>query len=160
MAEVTNPSEQDLARLAEADLAVCEKASRGPWAESFRGLSVTVNVAGGEYVATFHAAEPSLVHEQAEDNARFTALARDALPAWIRRAEAAEKELARLHALFTKVRETQDAYEAIADTATKEQRLERFKPMCEALQAVMREVRGDGDEDDTQTDAGRPGSGS
>lgn len=55
--------------------AAARAATEGPWAESFRGYTVTVGQAGGVFVAQLHWGEPSLSHAEAEANATFIAAA-------------------------------------------------------------------------------------
>lgn len=100
MADNLQPTPEDLARDAAADMAVCEAATPGPWddngADHWGAIPVyTLATDVGYIMASSHFGQP----EQARVDAAFIALARTAQPAWIRRAVAAEAEVARLKSL-------------------------------------------------------------
>jgi hypothetical protein len=81
---MTEPAEADLARDAEADLCVCEAATPGPYPvkRTIHSIPYIPNV------AQFTNFDPhERVYLPAEENCAFLVLAREALPAWIRRAE-------------------------------------------------------------------------
>jgi hypothetical protein len=94
-----NPTDDDLSRCAAADLAVCEAASPGPWTarmariedddpDHYCGL-----VRGQGYRTPAHCYGGG---PKRRLDCEFIAMSRTALPAWIRRAQAAEAEVARL----------------------------------------------------------------
>jgi hypothetical protein len=95
------PTDDDLSRCAAADLAVCEAATPGEWTtdtEHAVGLERSAAwavVSRGGLVCTDGNEHYKSETEPPADLA-FIALARTALPAWIRRAQAAEAEVARL----------------------------------------------------------------
>lgn len=112
------PTPDDLARSAAADLAVCDAATAGPWYAHNTDDNVYMNV----FCVTDSPHEPATEDEPAEvwqqdiiammlyqsprvachrsekwtENTAFVAMARDALPAWIRRATAAEAKVQHL----------------------------------------------------------------
>lgn len=116
MAEITVPTDDDLKRDAAADMALCEAATRGNWRyddgvtddkcdppERGKQPAVYATVGGRLYLIvmleTFSAGEDISPELQAAELAqmdhhgRLIAAARHALPAWIRRAVAAESEV-------------------------------------------------------------------
>jgi hypothetical protein len=83
------PTDDDLKRDAATDLAACSKATPGPWFVNPR----TGHICHGDPADD---RDNYPIDDPADDE--FIALARTALPAWIRRAQAAEAEVARLRA--------------------------------------------------------------
>jgi hypothetical protein len=82
MSDIPLPTPDDLARDGPADLTVCEAATPGPW-EPCR--SVTCG-----HLRAAHNYREAPSEEWTDADLRFIALARAALPAWVRRAWAAE----------------------------------------------------------------------
>jgi hypothetical protein len=81
MPDIPAPTPEDLARDAPADLEVCDAATPGPWSFDPRGYDVLSPL--GTLIAC----------DGRDADLTLIALARTALPAWIRRAVAAEAEL-------------------------------------------------------------------
>jgi hypothetical protein len=106
------PTEDDLKRDAAADLAVCEAATEGPWAwehppnRSREPQPAPSIISGGAYT-------PAHCYGDNFADAEFIAVARTALPAWIRRAQAAEAEVGLLRGAI----EAQDGRERAAGAA-------------------------------------------
>ncbi len=101
------PTEEDLKRDAAADLAVCEAASPGPWIVSHSVADDCechyCNVVSGPNHRTpahCYGTGPYRRHDSA-----FIAASRDALPAWIRRAEALQAENKELRAEVERLKE-------------------------------------------------------
>lgn len=92
------------------DLAICNAATQGPWVYS-EGLYVVKNVTGDsfEWDADF------VAEAGAEEDAAFTAAAREGWPHAIRRAQAAEAEVDRLREFLRKV--SRELWWGNADTA-------------------------------------------
>lgn len=81
------PTAEDLSRDAASDLAVCDAATAGPWEQLAYPYDFEISRPGERF--TLEVAwlqDPS----KASNDAAFIALARTALPAWIRRCVAAE----------------------------------------------------------------------
>lgn len=90
------PTPEDLARDAGADMAVCDKATEGPWIVHNPRPDLGSHESrhcGPQYSPRLWAYWDNTVN-----NINFAALARTALPAWIRREVAAKAEIARLKA--------------------------------------------------------------
>jgi len=102
------PLPTDYARDAEADLRVCEAASQGPWHVDFHSWDIYRELPGDEDTGrrilivegTHDAAYAEDQTWVKKDDADFCALAREALPAYIRRAVAAEAENLRLRSML------------------------------------------------------------
>lgn len=92
------PTTDDMRRDAAADLVVCEAASPGLWVEAHPKERSASQPHGGDYSILAGPKWLSLDHGFAigTADAVFMAEAREALPAWIRRAAAAEALLRRL----------------------------------------------------------------
>jgi hypothetical protein len=88
------PTDEEMARIAAADLAVCEAATPGEWKHDGEG-AVYCDHFEQTLADVCWRGHPSEVPQVGKD-AEFIAVARTALPAWIRRAQAAEAEVARL----------------------------------------------------------------
>lgn len=101
---MNQPTDNDLARDAVADLAVCNAATPGPWFyECIRSPGAPYREC--DLIDVVHAPgqgpDPiSVIEEVNHEDAAFIALTRAALPAWIRRAVAAEAEVARLRSMI------------------------------------------------------------
>jgi hypothetical protein len=89
-----NPTDDDLSRCAAADLAVCEAATPGEWMHDGDG-AIYCDHFEPTLADVCWRGHPSEVPQVGKD-AEFIALARTALPAWIRRAQDAEAENVRL----------------------------------------------------------------
>lgn len=120
---MTPPTPEDLARSADADLAACDAATPGPWradhfcTEHYEG--VYLGTAGtpddptdNECIASFESDDCERLGDDVRPVAiadlTFCALARTALPAWIRRAAHVEAELARLRAALREIARDSD----------------------------------------------------
>lgn len=106
MSEIANPTPEDMARDAAADLGVCETATPGPWFREECGIRTRHPECGFAHIIILRVGDDSaenvfrteITLQISPDDADLICLAREALPAWIRRAEAAEAELERLRA--------------------------------------------------------------
>jgi hypothetical protein len=85
------PTSEDRARDAAADLAACDAATPGPWVHLYKGR---VYADGRKVAACDYQSHAE--NRQHWADAAFIALARGALPAWVRRAIAAEARVAEL----------------------------------------------------------------
>jgi hypothetical protein len=111
-----NPTDDDLKRNGVADLAVCEAASPGPWTADMARIEDgdpghycgLVRGQGNRLPAHCYGGGP-----KRRLDCEFIALARTALPAWIRRAQAAEAEVGLLRGAI----EAQDGRERAAGAA-------------------------------------------
>jgi hypothetical protein len=103
------PTDDDLKRDAAADLAVCEAATPGPWQRRDREIvdaryHFCTEIEGNPVIwqGKQEGATPVCKLYSGfvwfEGDCAFVPMARTALPAWIRRARAAEAEVARLRA--------------------------------------------------------------
>lgn len=85
-------------RDAQKDLEICNKATPGPWKQNNIYISKTDELDDFEIevkVPRYFSSEEQLIsiHEQAWNNAKFIAEAREALPYWIQRAQRLKKAL-------------------------------------------------------------------
>lgn len=113
MSDMT-PTPEDLARDPLADLEVCEKATPGPWRGEWKGAAKRYGEVDG--VEQF-----GLARVWGQENLEAVAIARTALPAYIRRAHAAETRLAEIREAVAALRrhgEAEDWDATEADWAT------------------------------------------
>jgi hypothetical protein len=102
---MTEPTKEDMARDGEADMEVCKMTTAGPWKRDGKHVDTQWDSAIRICSADAWLAEDFSVTEegcqmQAFCNADFITLAREALPAYIRRALWAEAEVERLRAMY------------------------------------------------------------